>query len=192
MKINWAENPLETTVTMTADERENFRLKCIIEARTDRLASAHFALVEGQYFSLERARRYVSIYDKDGEIIEDDGGFSWMVNELQGGAHCGDCTCFPASCGKCQAEGILGIDTIEGLGKHSAHKIGGLYRSGKTLPDVIKALENYEPGQMDPNQAEAWKRVGGYEMHIPRWKAEAKAAHKWLVDYREQHFAGSD
>jgi hypothetical protein len=30
--------------------------------------------------------------------------------------------------------------------------------------------------------------VGGFDAHIPRWKAEAKIAYEWLLNYRNEHF----
>lgn len=30
--------------------------------------------------------------------------------------------------------------------------------------------------------------MGGYEQYIPRWEAETKAAHAWLINYKNEHF----
>jgi hypothetical protein len=66
----------------------------------------------------------------------------WVVEALQD-FHLGDCTCDACRCIKCHAESLLGIDTIEGLGKHSARKIFGAFggfENNKTIGKAIASL----------------------------------------------------
>jgi hypothetical protein len=130
---------------------------------------------------------------------EDDNKLDTQVQELLDhyieelrGSHLGDCTCFAMSCSKCHAESTLGIDTIKGLGKHSAHKIQSAfsYKEGdvwkeRTLDEALAILKDYEP---KPTSGSGWDKVGGFEAHIPRWKAEAKVAYEWLLAYQTEHF----
>jgi hypothetical protein len=110
------------------------------------------------------------------------------VTELQG-HHVGDCTCVACSCSKCHAESLLGINTISGLGKHPANSINGAFGKDnqKSIDEAIDYLANYK---IDPANytGEAWKKLGGYEQFVPRWLAETKHAHDWLVNYKNEHF----
>lgn len=61
------------------------------------------------------------------------------------GYHMGDCTCVPASCPKCYAESLLGVDTIEGLGKYEAGKIHDVFCphndfDERTIDEVLEEL----------------------------------------------------
>lgn len=192
MKITYHKNPLYSTTELDEHEKKELWYKIKIEQMDDLLFSAHFHL-EGQYFNLETAKKAV---DPDYYIAEDDeispldkrcdDLLAYYISELQG-VHLGDCTCVACSCGKCHAESLIGIDTIKGLGKHSASKIDGAFGSNneKTIDEAIASLANYEPSP--PSNPEAWEKLGGYEQYIPRWKAEAKQAHDWLVNYKNTY-----
>jgi hypothetical protein len=187
MKINWNQNPLATTFTFTEEEKEIFRLKCLIEDLYERLDSAHYYLGEND---VEKAKLEYDIWDKNGNSrVFDEGSYLWKLHELEHGAHCGDCTCVPMTCSKCLAEDILGISTISGLGKAGGHNLSGQFDNGKSIHQVILDLENYEPTPpQDPESIERWERVGGFDKHIPRWKEEATKSAAWLRKYRDEHF----
>ena len=82
------------------------------------------------------------------------------------------------------------IDTIKGLGKHTAYKINAAFGTNneKSIDEAIEYLANYDPKPKDP-ESDAWKKLGGYEQYVPRWKEEAKMAHDWLVNYKINIFA---
>jgi hypothetical protein len=84
---------------------------------------------------------------------------------------------------------MLGIDTIPGLEKHAAHHINSVFgkENERTIEEAIEELENYNP--IPPADMTTWAKVGGWEQHLPRWKAEAAAACKWLKQYRDEHFS---
>lgn len=100
-------------------------------------------------------------------------------------SHCGDCIGVPCACLKCWAEGYAGIDTLPGLTKHLAHKVNAAFgESGdRSLAGAIEALTNYAPKPWSQNR-EIW------DVHLPRWHEEAKAALAWLIAYRDRHFPG--
>lgn len=87
----------------------------------------------------------------------------WVVRGLRT-EHGGDCTCIPCSCRKCWAEEYLGIDTIAGLGKHSAAKIQGAFKIGKTIDAAIDILSE-EKEYVKPD---TWPDSVGWDIHIPR------------------------
>ena len=129
MKITYNKNPLFTTVELDENEKKELWYKIKIQEMEEILFSAHFYLEE-KYFDLKRAKDDL---DPDYYCNEEDNKKSKLdercdmlletfLSELQSN-HIGDCTCVACSCMKCHAEGLLGIDTIKGLGKHTAHKI---------------------------------------------------------------------
>lgn len=105
--------------------------------------------------------------------------FDWYVHSLQD-IHGGDCNCIPASCPKCHAESLVGIDTMPGLGKHEAAKIDAYFGKGLNIDGVITALENWELDEL---------KHEGYEPHFERWRNEAKNACEWLKGYKAEHFS---
>ena len=111
-----------------------------------------------------------------------DRWLGFAVGALDADAHCGDCTCVPMTCTKCMAEEWLGINTIKGCGKHGLYKIDGAFRrnggAAVSIEEAIENLRNYDP------KAD-W---AGWEVHAPRWMAEAKRALGWLIAYRDAHF----
>ena len=196
MKITYNKNPLLTTVELDENEKKELWYKIKIQEMEEILFSAHFYLEE-KYFDLKRAKDDL---DPDYYCNEEDNKKSKLdercdmlletfLSELQSN-HIGDCTCVACSCMKCHAEGLLGIDTIKGLGKHTAHKINAAFgiNNEKNIDEAIEYLANYDPKPKDP-ESDAWKKMGGYEQYVPRWKEEAKLAHDWLVNYKINIFA---
>lgn len=197
MNIVWAPNPLRTVVELDDADRTLLRERIKSEEFENYITSAAFALDPG--FDTKRtleqglaeARRWLDL----GHILDDeerhgktftqrlDEKLAWCIEELAS-EHCGDCTCVPSSCLKCHAERLIGIDTTKGLGKHEASKIGGAFRKGKTLEEVIAWLADYRP-----TWNETWRDRATFDQHVPRWIEEGKRAHAWLVEYRSAHFA---
>jgi hypothetical protein len=191
MKISWHQNPLQTTISLTEQEKELFRLKVIAAEMEENVGMAAFHLDASDrdkgYFDPEQAMRYLG-YAQDADV--GDREYRLYLSELEQGVHIGDCTCFPASCAKCHAEYILGFSTISGLGKHAAHKVYGSFSiDGITIHEVIRRLEKYEPVRSG-----AWLDMPeeAFTQHLPRWKAEAQSAVTWLKTYRDGHFPLGD
>lgn len=209
MKIVWKENPLATAVELDEKDVVILRLRLRVEDLEERILGAHMELdPEHQVWARQhlknvpadlegfvaRARAelrwpYVAGEEsRSGETFEQrlDELVSHYVEELRG-EHMGDCTCVPASCSKCYAEHLMGIDTIEGLGKHPGSKISGLFSrrpdgSFPSLDDVLERLRVYEPVNMSP---ETWPQAD-FDVHVPRWKEEARHAYEWLSAYKRE------
>jgi hypothetical protein len=205
--IEWAENPLQTVVRLDETGRKMLWLRLKLEDFEDRLVSASFELDaehratdrEGTPRTIaERAATAVQTIDlayvlgdeeRRGKKIDAhiDARLESYVEELAG-RHDGDCICVACSCVKCHAESLLDINTIEGLGKHAASKIGGAFspRDGRTasLDEAIARLRDYRPVYTHNPRwpEEEWQK------HVPRWIEEGQRAYEWLVNYRQAHF----
>lgn len=216
MKITYTPNPLRTIVELDEHEQEIFKLKLKISELEEAMGSASVYLdpknaswvmnktprrPDGHTLEtlIEEVRKdYLDMdyfyTDKEPSGLDERVNelFEHYIQELQG-SHLGDCTCFAMSCSKCHAESKLGIDTLNGLGKHPGHRIQSAfsYKEGdvwkeRTLDEAIVLLDNFNPNP--PADTSAWDKVGGFWSHVPRWKAENKQAFDWLIAYRDQHF----
>lgn len=203
MNILWNPNPLATVIELDERDRKILRLglendyllECVVGARMEiEPGSAEFI---GRLWR-ERKGRDRTIDDSVAEALArltfTDESMAEHIDMQMGysvtalvEAHDGDCTCVPCSCTKCRAEGLLGVNTIAGLGKHEAAKVGGAFKVTGSLNGAIERLANWQPSKPGPG----WERhpAGAYESHIPRWTEEAKSAHAWLVQYRAEHFS---
>lgn len=190
MKITWNKQPLYSSIHLTDDEKKIYKMKIKIELMQEALWTAHFHLdyKDGKYFDLNRAKEEINAdYD---ELA--DKRLKLYVDELENGGHFGDCVCIPATCFRCVAEDNLGFSTIENLGKHSAHKIMGIFddKSVATIDDAVHKLENMEYN-FDKAKIHGWKSKADYDQHIPRWQYESKRAAEWMKKYKEQFEIGS-
>lgn len=200
MKINYNKNPLCTTIELEEAEKKELWYKIKINELQELLSEAALSLEEGKYFDIERARKEVnSDYyypENNNEKSELDKRCDMLLEhylkELQS-THCGDCTCVACSCEKCHAESLLGINTILGIGKHSTYKINGAFGVGntKSIEEAIASLSTFHINPED-YKSEGWIKIGGYEQYVPRWEAETKVAHDWLVNYRNKHFNNNE
>jgi hypothetical protein len=187
VKIVHEPNPLESRVEIDEDDRRILRLKLIIEDCQDRLGTAAFGLDEGR-LDLDGVREAVAWDTWAGEAFDAriEERLRLVEQELAG-IHVGDCTCQPCSCSKCWAESLLGIDTIEGLGKHQGHKISSAFSASLTpsFSQVIAGLEDYRPVR-----GNGWEKFPqeDFDRYIPRWTMEAYQAAAWLRDYAGRHF----
>jgi len=185
MKINWNQNPFWTTIDLDERDKQMILLAHQNERYSDLLCNLDLRLKDDP-LDLEGVEEIV---DNWGEICD------LTVNspEVQGiieyikYQHGGDCTCTPYSCIRCIAEDMLGVDTLEGLEKHSAHKVQGAFgEDGKrTIDEAIEVLS--APGEYV--KGDAWNTVTleDYEKQIPRWERERQAAANWLKVYKERH-----
>ncbi len=182
MKIIYKENPLETVVELDDSEKELIRLKVRAETIFEDAYMASYYLREDK-FDLEKVRAYIGYISRPKELEEHLEELTNGYLESLQSSHCGDCVCFACSCEKCYAESKIGIDTISGLGSHSANKIMYEFREHKTIDEVINSLDNY-----NPVMGECWKdNVERWKSHLPRWKEEAKVAAEWLKNYKKEH-----
>jgi hypothetical protein len=208
--IVWAPNPLRTRIELDDVGRRFLWMRLKLQAHEDCMCDAFFELNaehrktnrDGTPRTLEeRAAAAAKILDLDyilgdeernGKKIDqyiDERAASFAEDLLA--EHCGDCTCVPCSCTKCYAEGLLGIDTLAGLGKHEASKIGGAFKpkDGEevSIEEAVSRLEDYHPVYLGPPSwpYEEWQK------HVPRWIEEGKRAYEWLETYRRAHFAAS-
>lgn len=208
MKITYTPNPLATVVELDEHEKRELWHRIRFEQMLDMLFAVHFELTcrGGAAPDLEKLKKEADpdyyLNDAEGHVdktrldLRCDGLLEHYLEELRG-QHAGDCTCIAMSCSKCNAESMLGIDTIKGLGKHQGNKIQSVFSRYNpatkkhdgpevTLDEAIAKLEAYDP-KPEGDQS-AWDKVGGFFSHVPRWKAEAADALAWLKAYRDQHF----
>lgn len=194
MKIIYNENPLRTVVELDENDRQIFWLKLKVEELQNKLFDVHFSLTEDEYFNIDRARKdadpnvYIQEDDQEKTLIDKrvDVLLDHYVKELQD-VHSGDCTCVPASCMKCRAESILGIDTLKPFpGKHELAKISAAFLPGRSLTDVLTYLKDYKIPREKP---ESWKNFTQeyYETLLPRWEKEQVRAYEYLKNYVTDH-----
>ncbi len=184
MNIIYNKNPLYIKVELDPFDQKELWYKIKIQELEELLSNANFHLQEDKYLDIQRAQEYSNpnYYCTDSKSKLDercDMLLDRYIQELKS-SHIGDCTCIPCSCLKCHAESLLGINTLQGLGSHSAYKIQEAFgkKNEKTTFEAIDYLANYEPKA-------TW---AGWEKFAPRWKSEADLAHAWLVEYTNKHF----
>lgn len=187
MKIIWRKNPLATVVELENDlERSNFRLSIENDAYRWAAAGARFYL-DGKNAPVNIQRALSDLQDVEAKTLKEsvDRDYEEYLAEL-GGFHIGDCTCCPSSCSKCQAEGLLGINTIAGLGKHPAHNVDSLIRANPAAPveEILGKLAR--PDYSVPNEHYKGKEDLWFQC-APRWAAESRRAHEWLTKYYDDH-----
>lgn len=184
MKIVYKDNPLETEVHLDDHDKSLLWHKIMIEELEELLFDVHYSLTER-----DDAEKAVEVSDPDYYMVDSgksglekrvDNLTGWYVENLLQ-EHCGDCTCVPASCSKCNAEYLLGISTIKGLYKHQANFVGTAFENSSSIGEAIEYLENYNPHA-------DWE---GWEAHADRWKQEAAEALAWLEVYRQEHLRRS-
>ena len=188
MKLTYFKNPLNTVVELDDRERETLWFKVKINELNSRIDEAYFTLTNVKWYNETIKPRTLdeAVAEAVKALAQDENALDARVDELTKhyieelrGVHVGDCTCVACSCSKCWAESLLGIDTIAGLGKHSAYKINDAFgKNGeRTMQEALAYLAGYKP-------TASWL---GWETHAKRWKAEADAAYAWLKTYSEQH-----
>ena len=190
MRIEWARNPLESKIILDDHDKEILKLKIRIQEYEEIIGCAHISLDvnDQRFYSPAKAFEYTSRYTNDEAMDKSvERMYGFLLHALEDDSHCGDCTCFPAPCLKCWAEDLVGIYTIDGLGKHSANKIDGILRT----PDI--SLDEAIIKLLNPDYSKkysAWDKYSDeeYFKHVPRWTQESIDAGKWLQKYKEDHF----
>jgi len=184
LKIEWNENPLKTKVYLDDKDRhillrnhqaeEMMNICCGIDSW---LAGS---IRENEEPTLEKIHQEIKRWRDICNMKPDDDYIQIMEDSLLY-THIGDCTCMAATCIKCLAEESLGIDTIEGLGKHPGAKIFSLFNKYETIDEVLDQLS--QPSHYE--KPDNWPTKVEYEKHIPRWEKERKRALEWLKKYKE-------
>ena len=170
MKIVYTENPLCTRVELDVHEAKNFWYLIKLAEMEELLFDAHFHMQDDRWHNMDTARSAVDpdyyMNDEDDKPTKLDQRVKTLHDYYMADLACshgGDCTCVPASCSKCHAESMLGIDTIPGMGKHMGSYIFGLF--GK--PEVTTCAQAIAFMQATENLSDTGKR-----------------ALAWLVDYQ--------
>lgn len=191
MNIIWKENPLRSIVEVDERDIERIRVAARSSELYDFIFLAQMYTVEGsKHYKPEKALKLIQEFDyKDIEknINEEVERYIQDLKDI----HIGDCTCVPCTCNKCLAEDAIGINTIEGLGKHAANYISSaFYQEGaeyKSIDQALEYLKYYEVEAFESNKV--WQNgkftKEYYDSWIPKWKADAASAYKWLLNYKE-------
>jgi hypothetical protein len=188
MLIKYQPNPLNTIIELDAHDIEILRLKITISELEERIYSAGFHLEPGERFSVETARLRLGADTLEEHLSKSvPEHLDLFVAELRG-SHAGDCTCVPCSCMKCQAEELLGISTIEGLGKHPAHYMESAFADGRDIDAAIAYLDDYRPSRTGVWLGHPQEE---FDQHAPRWTREVKHAAAWLRRYRDDVYLPS-
>lgn len=176
--IEWKPNPLLSVVRLT----EVGRIRLQLARATELLTDARVSMILGKREQdCEKWWSYCTLSRIPGEEMEDTYAWldretakmeEWLVSE-----HCGDCICEPASCGKCHAESLLGIDTIAGLGTHEANKIGT--HEFSSVAAVIEHLQR----PIKPT----WGTPDDWAPYMSRWEQERANAIAWMTAYGKEH-----
>jgi len=192
MEIIWNKNPLATVINIDDRDRELMRAKIKYDELWSDVCRIRF-LADPKWKRHDPEEAIKQIISIDHRELNDrvDELMEYYESSLHQ-VHCGDCTCVAASCSKCSAEELLGIDTIAGLGKHEGAKLSGYFSKYAEIDEVLEALNNYRVTPFVENKA--WQNGRAteeyYNSHIPRWTREAKNAAEWLRDYKNRHFGG--
>lgn len=190
MKINWNQDPLCTSVEVDANDRERILLYIQNDAYQNILCSLQLRLdgliKKDTPVTMEEIYKKVEGWGEICNMKADDEEVELYVSELQNAMHMGDCVRQPCSCIKCDAEVALGINTLEGLGASSAHKILMAYSGDR---DMHQAIEYLKAPYRYEDRHQCWKDTDEetYMKHTVSWEIEKKRALTWLLDYKERH-----
>jgi len=182
MKIIWKHNPLDSYIEFEEGE-DNIIENLISYDRLWTAAQYHRDPIRFRIDPQEAQEKFYKALDTDisKEEIEE------FKAALKSG-HFGDCTSFPCSCYQCWAESVVGISTIKGLGNSMGHQIfsaaEGTYDSDNQIDAIIENLKNY-----NPTINEKWEgKEDMWNEWLPKWKAQAASAAKWMEEYKAKHF----
>lgn len=191
MKINWNQNPFLTSVEI--DERDEQMILVAIqnEKYTSLLCNLDMEL-DGKFnwpalTDLDEIKRQVDRWSAICNLEIDSEEVQMYIYGLST-PHMGDCTCVPCSCIRCQVEEMLGINTLQGLGKHQAYKVQGAFgkEGSKSIDEAINSLN--KPYTIE-NRSDSYRDYSeeDYNNLLVRWNSERESAIRWLQQYRERH-----
>jgi hypothetical protein len=91
----------------------------------------------------------------------------------------------PATCSRCLAEEIIGINTTEGLGQKAGHAIQSAFgfEDKVTIDEALESLRNFTATKTD-----VWSSYTDHEFQelVAKWKADADTAYEWLLAYKNR------
>lgn len=157
MKMTKKPNPLSTVVELDEHEKQLLWYKLKLEWMDDTMFSAYFELTSRlkdepglpALSMAEAVSEAVKHLDPDywcgdeGKTPLDkrmDEMLQFNLDELQS-THSGDCTAFPASCGKCHAERLLGISTLPKASKGVNHSIYNAFTGFKDGAVIFRSVD---------------------------------------------------
>jgi hypothetical protein len=194
MKINWNPNPFFTTVEL--DERDKEQLLKVYQCEKYEDLFCDLSYQEKYHpetYTFEYVKEKLKKWEKICNLEVTSDEFKRLEYYLED-IHGGDCTCVPCSCMRCHVENLLGIDTLEGCGKHLAYKVDGAFSflnetTGKREyhKDIDKAIACLADMSVYDEKPNPDNFPGGYDKWVPKWKAERQQAHDWLVAYKEKY-----
>lgn len=137
MKIIYDRNPLHVKIYLDDKEKEIFKWKYIAKRLEDDLFTVRYYLTDEKGLSVEEALKFCR------EIPDYEKYATCALNSLLE-EHCGDCTAFPASCSKCQAEDIMGIYSAppsKMIGHAIFKAFGEIEGNGNITEEVLELLK---------------------------------------------------
>lgn len=182
MKIKWKPNPCHSHIVLETElDRQIWRHCLEQDAYIDHIFSKWWEL--GKSVKAACFLGDIKIPEESDPSLSQES-VDRMTSFLSMG-HYGDCTCFPASCGQCQAEEILGISTISEFSKHELHSIVSAFSSGLSIDEVIEKLSQ----PMSRVKSDAWKGTSDedYAKLCDRWDKERASASQKMIAYKERH-----
>lgn len=187
MKIHWNQNPFQTTIELDERDKHMILLAYQNERYSDLLCDLDMILIrKDDPLDLDYVKGIVGNWGEICDLTVNSPEVQNVIEDLKY-THAGDCTCIPCTCTRCIAEDMLGINTIEGLGKHSAYRAQEAFGGDgkRTIDEAIESLTEPKEYVM----RDAWKNFSRaeFEKHIPRWEKEREAAAMWLKAYKERH-----
>ena len=137
-KITYRDNPFNSKAELTVDDIKRLTDNVEKEELWESIFSAKRHLKSGEDYSPTQALYYLEMKDIYAEI---ESHLSYYLESFNF-SHCGDCTCIPSSCERCQAESHIGIDTIKGIDKYSGNNIQNLFKENITIDEAIEKLKS--------------------------------------------------
>lgn len=178
MRIIYNKNPCLSSIILDDVEKELFVEKFKVEYFLTNLHHLNY-LLDKKDDKIQALKDLNNVMESYYNTNVDEEAKTYFT-DLEKGVHVGDCTCVPCTCTKCYAEDILGVSTIEGLGKHHLYKIDNYFSKNpdNTIDDAITYLTKYYDSGPVPDN---WKNSEeAYWKYMVRWKEEAKQAAEWL------------
>ena len=189
MKINWAPNPLRTTIDLDEQDYEVI-LSSIQKEKYEQLLCDIDLQLEGRIRENEPALTMAKLHSKISEWetianMETDHEEVQKVSAYLQTHHMGDCTCVAAGCVKCWAESLLHVNTIQGLWKHPASKVWAAFGKDneRTIDEAIEVLSKIPTYE----RPKTWPALLEYDKYVLGWEADRKYALEWLKKYKEKH-----